>query len=97
MQKFETESSTSPIQSAANLKSMTQQQFADYRATDLVYVRGLNKDQLLALIPDIGATSPVEVFWVLVAANGQPIMVSDQYEALGDWLLDNEADLAVLN
>lgn len=97
MQKFQNELEIPHTQNVGNLKTMTRQQFVDYRATDLVYVRGLNKDQLLALIPDIGATSSVDTFWVLIAANGRPIMVTDQYEALDDWLLDNEADLAVPN
>lgn len=81
----------------ASLKAMTRQQFADYRMSDLVYVRTLNRQQLFTLIPDIEAAPQADLFWVLVAANGQPVMVTDQYDALDDWLSEHDADMAVIN
>ncbi len=63
-------------------QTMTPETFADLGGGRLAYVRPLNADEARGLFPTMPQVAPGLELWALLAADGSPIMLSDNREAL---------------
>jgi hypothetical protein len=63
-------------------QTMSPETFADLGEGQIAYVRPLKADQARGLFPSMPPVAPDLELWALLAANGSPIMLSDNREAL---------------
>ncbi len=63
-------------------ETMSPESFADLGEGRLAYVRSLNADQARGLFPSMPPVAAELELWALLAADGSPIMLSDNREAL---------------
>ena len=52
-------------------------EFADLGTEFVAYMREIPGEELAGLLPDTPELEPASTYWVLFAANGEPLMVSD--------------------
>ena len=58
--------------------TMTSSEFAHLGEGSVAYLRKVSSEELLGRFPNLGEIAPGMVLWALFAANGQPILLSDQ-------------------
>lgn len=84
-----------PHQGAVHpLKTIDEQQFAALGGNHVVFVRTISGGDLGTLIPEAAEMPDDATFHLVMAANGAPMMVSDNVEALNEWLGENEVEVA---
>lgn len=78
------------------LKSLTSAQFAALGGNAVAYMRPIGGDALSAMITDAEFDAD-EVYQLLMAADGTPLLVTDTADAVSDWLGDRNLGLATLH
>jgi hypothetical protein len=63
-------------------QTMSPESFAGLGEGRIAYVRPLNADEARGLFPSMPPVAPDLELWALLTANGSPIMLSDNREAL---------------
>jgi hypothetical protein len=63
-------------------ETMSPETFAGLGGGQLAYVRSLNADEARGLFPTMPPVAPELELWALLGADGSPIMLSDNREAL---------------
>lgn len=58
------------------------EEFAALGNNLIAYMREMNGDALAELLPDLTQLDAASRYWVLFAADGEPLMVSDQQSEL---------------
>lgn len=75
------------------LKAMNEQEFAALGAETVVFVRSISGEHLASFIPE-AMTAPEDAqFQMVMSADGAPVMVTDNDEAIDDWLEDRDVTL----
>ncbi|MCB1518773.1 MAG: DUF1150 family protein [Hyphomicrobiaceae bacterium] len=96
MHKFDNDRDLAQSLLPGSLRTMTSQQFADLGKSEVAYLRELSGTALLLLVPNIQLLPGIDNYFVLLAADGEPLMVSDERESVIDWLDAHGAQMAVL-
>ena len=86
-----------PVPGIHPLKGLTQAEFAALGAHQVVFEREINAERLTQLLPGAEIQSESSVFYLIVAADGSPILVTDSYDAVEDWLDDADVDLVAVH
>jgi|GEM_PF-138251 len=77
----------------APLKSMSEEEFAALGAGQVVFLRPATAEELVPFVPQARTMPPDTEFNLIMSADGAPILVTDNDEAVADWLEDNEVTL----
>lgn len=75
------------------LKSITIEEFADLGAEAIVYAQQISAAELKRLFADALSEVPKGNLTLLMSAAGVPLLVTDNDEAIGDWLEQHEVTL----
>jgi hypothetical protein len=75
------------------LKSITTQEFADLGAEAIVYAQQISAAELKLLFADAMSEVPEGNLTLLMSAAGVPLLVTDNDQAIGDWLEQHEVTL----
>lgn len=97
MHKFDNNHDVDKSELPGSLRKMTSQQFADLGKSEIAYLRELNGMALLQLVPNIQLLPGIDNYFVLLAADGEPLMVSDERDSVIDWLEAHGAQMAVIH
>ena len=73
-----------------SLKAMTTAEFAALGSDDMVFLREITGAELALFIPQAALAEDDAVFSMLVAADGSPVLVTDNQEGIDDWLDDRD-------
>lgn len=76
------------------LKSLNAEQFAALGGNRVVFTRMISGAELTPIVPEASDMPEDAIFHLVMAANGAPMMVSDNLEALNGWLGENEVEVA---
>ena len=68
------------------LKLMSAEQFAALGLESVVFIRQIDGDMLLQLLPDARIDTEEGPFLLVLSADGKPILVTDSEESLETWL-----------
>lgn len=79
------------------LRQLSAEQFAALGAQSVVYVRQIDASALGVLMPDSGINPHAGMLSLLVSADGTPVMVTDNLQALHDWIDEREVSLATVH
>jgi hypothetical protein len=82
-----------PVPVVAPLKTMSEEEFAALGAGTVVFLRPVTAAQLVPFIPQAQTMPPEMEFNLIMSADGAPILVTDNSEAVSDWLDENEVTL----
>jgi hypothetical protein len=69
---------------------MTSGEFAHLGEGSVAYLRKISSDDLRGRFPGLGEIAPGLELWALLAANGQPILLSDARERALAGALEND-------
>lgn len=81
------------------LKRLTPAEFMALGGNAVVYVKSIKGKKLSEMMSDIedgGDDSDVE-YQIVVSADGQPLLVADNEEAVNDWLSDKNYGVVTLH
>ncbi|MCB9992708.1 MAG: DUF1150 family protein [Hyphomicrobiaceae bacterium] len=95
MHKFDNDLSFGRPALLGALRAMTSEQFRELGKTEVAYLRELDGQTLKGLLPNIQLLPGIDAYFLLLAADGEPLMVSDDRESVIDWLETRNATLAV--
>lgn len=76
-----------------DLSALSIDEFKELGSAELVYRRKMSRDELLQFIPDLKNAPKDQSFDLLMAANGDPILVTDQSQVISNWLDEHDAEL----
>ncbi|MDB5623024.1 MAG: hypothetical protein JWR39_1587 [Devosia sp.] len=94
---YEKRNTENPAETLAHpLKSLTRAQFAALGGSAVAYVRPVGGDVLSAMIEE-AQFSEDEVYQLVMAADGTPLLVTDTEDAVSEWLGDRNLGLATLH
>lgn len=79
------------------LKALSKAEFAALGAKSVVFQREISAEDLETLIPNTPIPSEATMFYLVVSADGSPVLVTDTFDAVEDWLDDSDADLALVH
>jgi hypothetical protein len=74
----------------ANKITLSDTDFASLGAGEVGYIRKMKSEDLTRRFPALSQIAPGLDVWALFAANGQPIILSDQRAAVLEGASDNE-------
>jgi hypothetical protein len=72
------------------LKAMSAPDFAALGGNQTVFVRSISAGQLSAFIPEANTMPEDAIFQLIMAADGAPMLVADNPDAVADWLAEND-------
>ncbi len=71
------------------LRSISEEDFVDLGVGHVVFVRSISAGNLKTFVPE-AQSMPADVqFQMIVAANGAPVLIADNREAIEDWFEQN--------
>lgn len=77
------------------LKELSAREFAALGGSDVVFVRSISAGELARFVPE-AAMAPEEFqFQMIMSAEGAPLMVSDNVQAVHDWLGEHPVSIAL--
>lgn len=74
-------------------KSMSTDEFAALGAENVVFVRTITGMELSAFVPEANITDPYVELHMIMSADGSPVLVTDNDEAIHEWLEDKDVSL----
>lgn len=74
-------------------RAMSAQEFAALGADSIVFRRPITGAELAAFVPQARIAPDDAVFSMIMAADGAPVLVTDNDEAIAEWLDENEVTL----
>lgn len=83
-------------EAANSLRHLTRAQFAALGGDAVAYIKPVSGQVLSAMISDT-EFDPLTLYHLVMSADGTPLMVSDNTEAVSDWLGDQSIGLATLH
>lgn len=89
---FRTETFPAPHLSDT-LKQMTEEEFAALGAETIAFRRAISAGDLSGFVPQAADMPDNMQFQMLMSADGSPILISDNDEAVADWLEEHEIAL----
>jgi hypothetical protein len=79
------------------LKQLSAEQFAALGAQSVVYRRQIDAGVLDVLMPGTGIDPKAGTLNLLVSADGTPVLVTDNTQALEDWVDERDITLAMVH
>lgn len=79
------------------LKSLSPAEFAALGAGSVIYVRPISGHDLARIIPQADVEPDETMVQLVMAADGTPIMVTDNRDAIDEWLEDKPVTLVTLH
>ncbi len=73
------------------LKTLSAPEFAALGGDRMVFVRSIRAELLAGFVPEAKAMPDDMVFQLIMGADGNPLLVADNEQAIADWL--SEADV----
>lgn len=77
------------------LKLLSERQFAALGGDHVVFVRTISAGDLAALVPEAAHMPEETEFHLVMAANGAPMMVSDNEQSLNEWISEQSVEVAL--
>jgi len=74
------------------LRNLSEDEFAALGGKNMVFVRSISARELALFLPEAKSMPGDVQFQMIMAANGSPILVSDNQSALLDWFEQNDFD-----
>ena len=84
-------------QIAHPLRGLTALEFARLGGSDVAYVHTVTAGDLSAMLPDIEIPEVDGDLQLVMSAEGQPLLIADTREAVGEWLSTNSVQVATLH
>lgn len=75
------------------LSAMSKEEFAALGADGVVFARPISGVELASFIPEAQNVPEDAVFQMVMSADGSPVLVTDNADAIFDWLDDNDVTL----
>ena len=72
------------------MRSLTAEEFAALGGEDTVFVRDISGEALAALVPQATFVPQDEQYMLVMSADGSPLLVTDNSDAVNEWL-DNHS------
>jgi hypothetical protein len=79
------------------LKGLSTAEFAALGVHQVVFERQIDAAKLANLLPMAQIQSTADVFYLIVSADGSPLLVTDDHTAIEDWLDDADVSLAAVH
>jgi len=79
------------------LKSLSAAEFAQLGGEHLIYVRKVRGEDLARLLPNAVIHDDDAELFLAMSAAGEPVLVTDTYGAVLEWLEDKPVGLATVN
>ena len=76
------------------LKLISAEQFAALGVESVVFVREIDGEDLLAMMPQANLQAEAGPFLLVMSADGRPVLVTDSEDSLEAWLEDQPVVLA---
>lgn len=74
-------------------KTMSIDEFAALGAEDVVFIRPITGLELTSFVPEANITDPYVELHMIMSADGSPVLVTDNSEAIYEWLEDKDISL----
>jgi hypothetical protein len=84
-------------QFAHPLRGLTALEFARLGGSDVVYVHAVTAGDLTAMLPDVEIPAVDSDLQLVMSADGQPLLIADTRESVGEWLSTNPVQVATLH
>lgn len=84
---------SSPPEKASHthpLKALSALEFAALGADRMVFVRTISADLLASFVPEASSMPEDMIFQLIMGADGSPLLVADNSQAVSDWLSEAE-------
>lgn len=72
------------------LRALSEIEFAALGGNKTVFVRTISAKDLADFVPEASAMPEDVQFQLIMAADGAPLLVADNFRAVSDWLSENE-------
>jgi len=79
------------------LRHLTAAQFMALGGNAVVYIRSIKGNKLSEFMEEITEDAADEEFQLVVSADGQPLLVADNSDAVNDWLSDKNFGIVALH
>lgn len=79
------------------LRDLSALEFARLGGSDVVFVHAVTVDHISDMLPDVDIPEVDGQLQLVMSAEGQPLLIADTPEAVGEWLSSNQVEVATLH
>lgn len=86
-----------PVPPVHPLKGLSTAEFAALGVHQIVFERQIDAAKLAQMLPTAEIESDADIFYLIVSADGSPVLVTDSRDAVENWLADADVNLVAVH